>query len=505
MIANRPGITLEEALPSFGFETRPGLRREAVVKRTTLPPPPGSLPLDPASAQETVPVYLIGNPLPEAEPPMGGPIYEGFFEAAVDSEHLYVYDPEVYIFFCRAVVEMIERLAPDWQPDLIHCNDWHTGLIPAYVQVGKNRAERRAGVMAGQVEGRVTERPATLFTIHNLAYQGDFPHWDWYRTGLPESLYAVEGLEFYGRWTFMKGGLLFADRVNTVSPTYAREIRTPEYGCGLDGLMQTLNAEGRLSGILNGIDTRTFDPQHDPYLPARYGPQNPEGKAACKAALLAELGLPDNGLPVIGMVTRLADQKGLDLIAAVAEQILDIPVQLIVLGQGDARYQRLLAGLQERRPGQVYARIAFDVALAQRIYAGSDLFLMPSRFEPCGLGQMIALRYGTLPIVRATGGLADSIHDFDPVTPETAPLASCGGGNGFVFTDYTPEALLATVRRAVAVWQDAGIRDRLVHVALTSDLAWERSAQRYVELYCHALAASQKNTHHHGWVSGSDS
>jgi starch synthase len=459
MVMDRPGIELHEATPQFALEfnastVNPNTPQCVSVYETHLPSPRG----EGIAPGERVPVYLIGNPAPER--PDGG-----YFAQAVDSAHVYVYDPQVYIFFCRAVLEMLEHLSPTWQPDVIHCNDWHTGLIPVYAR------EQNAALP-------VASRAATVFTIHNLAYQGDFGPDAWHYTGLPNRLYAVEGLEFYGRWTFMKGGLWFAERVNTVSPTYAREIQTREYGVGLDGLMRTLWEEGKLSGILNGIDTDTFDPQHDPCLPAHYSAADPSGKAACKSALQKELGLPVCDHAIIGMVTRLADQKGLDLIAAIAEQILQLPVQMVVLGQGDKGYEQLFTELQARNPTQMHARIAFDTALAQRIYAGSDLFLMPSRFEPCGLGQMIALRYGTLPIVRATGGLADTIRDYRP-EPDN-------DGNGFVFTDYTREALYATVERAVAVWQDTGARAQLVHRALTSDLAWERSAQEYVRLYADA-------------------
>jgi starch synthase len=249
--------------------------------------------------------------------------------------------------------------------------------------------------------------------------------------------------------------------------------------------MQALHQQGKLSGILNGIDYTEFNPATDPHIPCHYSLHDPSGKAPCKAALQAELGLPqDDTKAIIGIVSRLAEQKGLDLMTAIMEPILALPVQFVLLGTGDDAYEQFFTDLQARYPQQVRARIAFDVALAQRIYAGSDLFLMPSRFEPCGLGQMFSLRYGTIPIVRATGGLADTVHDFDP---NTRP-----DGNGFVFRDYTAKALLRTVQRAVAAYAEKASWQTLVLRALASDFSWTRSAQKYVQLYADARAEPQK-------------
>ncbi len=461
MIELRHDIEIQVATPVFTFQDATGKVRHVSVGMTHLPETTRKT----APDGNRVPVYLVGNPDPERPG-------AGFFQKAVDSAHVYVYDPEVYIFFCRAVLEMLERLTPEWQPDVIHCNDWHTGLIPVY-----------AREFAAKLP--VADRAATVFTIHNLAYQGNFPRAQWYLTGLPDRVFSVEGLEYYGQWTFMKGGLWYAERNNTVSPNYAKEIQTPEYGVGLDGLMRTLAAQGRLNGILNGIDTDLFDPEHDPHIAANYTADDLGGKARCKAALQSELGLAVGDHAIISMVTRLADQKGLDLVAAAAEQILELPVQMVILGQGDPGYEQLFTELQARNPTKMHARVAFDTELAQRIYAGSDLFLMPSRFEPCGLGQMIALRYGTIPIVRATGGLADTIHDFDPTERPN--------GNGFVFTEYTCEALFATIRRALETWQNEELRMQLVRRALASDLSWERSAIQYVKLYHEAETTHRKS------------
>ncbi len=408
-----------------------------------------------------IPVLLIGN--------IGAGDRPGYFEEATDSSRVYSLRPEPYVFFCRAVLETIRHLTDGWRPDLLHCNDWQSGLVPVLART------------AYRDDPKINSA-AALFTIHNLAYQGNFERHDWAANGLSDSLYDVNAMEFYSGWSFMKGGVTFSDRVNTVSETYAKEIQTPEYGSGLDGLMRTLAHTGRLSGILNGIDYEEYDPETDPRIPAHYGPQNLEGKAACKAALQKELDLSVNSaVPLIGLVSRLADQKGLDLIHAIVEQMLSLPVQFSVLGTGDLGYEAFFRQLQKRFPGQVHARIGFDVSLAQRIYAGSDLFLMPSRFEPCGLGQMMALRYGTIPIVRATGGLADSIHGIGS--------GNSADANGFVFREYLPQELLECIVRANGMFHRTAEWKRLVRRAMKCDFSWNRSAARYEALYLEAIMA----------------
>jgi starch synthase len=478
LVMTNPEYAAEDILPGFSVPIRAGVTERAYVKRTCLhvgdpaddPPAEDAGTADPPP--NAVPVYLIANTPPYALPGTNAPPHPGYFQQAVSSQTVYTFEPEPYIFFCRAVLEMLAHLEPVWKPDILHCNDWHAGLVPVFARTFYADTPAIADAV-------------TVFTIHNLAYQGNFGREHWKATGLPDSLYNINGLEFYGKWSFMKGGLIFAEKVNTVSPRYAREIQTPDYGSGLHGLMQTLNQQGKLSGILNGIDYTKFNPATDPHIPCHFSVHDPSGKAQCKAALQAELGLPqDSTKAVIGIVSRLAEQKGLDLMTAAMEPILALPAQFVLLGTGDAAYEAFFTGLQARYPRQVRARIAFDVDLAQRIYAGSDLFLMPSRFEPCGLGQMISLRYGTIPIVRATGGLADTVHDYDPNTkPE---------GNGFVFRDYTARALLKTVQRAVAAYGDKASWQTLVLRALGSDFSWERSARKYAGLYTAAQAEPQK-------------
>ena len=488
MIETDPKYHVQDALQEYPVPIRPGLVETAFVKQTSIPlsieiqrvaeAPAGlssSMDVDAnGTGQDSIPVYLIGSPLPSADAPDNAfpeARRSGYFQDATRSQKVYTLESDPYIFFCRAALEMLTRLEPAWTPDVLHCNDWHTGLIPLYARefYRENPAIRNA---------------ATVFTIHNLAYQGNFDRDSWYKTGLPDDLFSVDGLEFYGQWTFLKGAVQFADQVNTVSENYAREIQTPEYGCGLDGLMRFKAQDGRLSGIINGIDYEEHDPAADPRLPHPFSMDVPGGKAQCKQALQAHFGLPQKeDAPLIGLISRLADQKGLDLIHQVAEQMLALPVQFVLLGTGDPFYEAYFRDLQTRFPDQVRACIAFDIDLAQRLYAASDLFLMPSRFEPCGLGQMFALRYGAVPIVRATGGLADTVHDFEwDLRPN---------GNGFVFSDYSSEALLTTVQRAVHTWQNPAARKRLLMCALASDFSWHKSARKYAELYTQAA-----NAHH---------
>lgn len=398
-----------------------------------------------------VPVYLISAP---------------YFDESVDSRSVYVPGSEPYAFFSRAVLEMLCAMKPAWTPDVIHCNDWHTGMLPVYKSVLYSHDE-------------AISRAASVFTIHNLAYQGEFDYSVLDEIGLPGWLYTMDKLECYGKVNFLKAGIVFSDVVSTVSPTYACEIQTDEYGCRLQGLLSYMNDLGRLRGILNGIDYDEFDPACDARICSSYSYADASGKAKNKRALQKAMGLPtDTKVPVIGMVSRLADQKGLDLIYDSASKMMKLGVQLVVLGTGDQRYEEFFSKLESKYPGQVKANIGFDMKLAQQIYAGSDMFLMPSRFEPCGLGQLISLRYGTLPIVRKTGGLADTILNYAPGNELS---------NGFVFEEYTPAAFMKAVKRAVETFGDKKEWKRLVATALSSDYSWCAQAQRYVDFYREAV------------------
>jgi starch synthase len=314
----------------------------------------------------------------------------------------------------------------------------------------------------------------SLLTIHNLGYQGLFPPEVLAELDLDPSLLGIDGLEFYGQVSLLKGGIRFADHVSTVSPTYCREIQTPAYGVGLDGLLRARHP--RLHGILNGLDGKLWNPATDRTLPTRYSAARLSGKAACKAALQGELGLTvAPQLPLAAMITRLDPQKGLDLLLEAWQGLLARGLQLVILGTGHPVYEQRLQDLAAATPGQVAVTTAFNDGLARRIYAASDLFLMPSRYEPCGLGQLIALRYGSVPLVHATGGLADTIHD---------PRETPGRGNGFAFREFSVPALLATLDRLLALYRsDPPGWQALVKRGMRQDFSWQRAADRYLELY----------------------
>ncbi len=352
-----------------------------------------------------------------------------------------------------------------WQPAVVHSHDWHAALTSAYLAFGPT-------------QGR---RVASVYTVHNLAYQGVFAPIHFFDLGLPTHAFSVNGLEFHGQLSFMKAGLYFADHITTVSPTYAREIQTPEQGCGLDGLLRARAHD--LSGILNAVDESVWNPASDPAIPHRFDAQKLAGKARCKAALQQELGLaPEPDAPLFGVVSRLTEQKGLHLVLAVLDALIARGGQLVVLGNGDAALE---AAFRERAfsyPQAVSVRIGYDEAYAHRIFAAIDVTLVPSRFEPCGLTQMYGLKYGSLPLVHRVGGLADTVVDC-----ALEHLAD-GTANGFVFDDFTPEALDRAMRRALALYERKsewrGVRQR----AMQQPLGWDQAAAQYVALYRRLLA-----------------
>jgi len=376
---------------------------------------------------------------------------------------------ERFIFFCRGGLEALLSLGePDrapWRPHVVHCHDWQTGLVPVYL-----RTLYRDHPSLGRI--------ATLFTIHNLAYQGVFWHYDMPMTGLGWDLFTPAGLEFYGKLNFLKGGLVFSDLLNTVSRTYAREIRTPAFGSGLEGVLEERSHD--LHGVVNGIDYEVWNPAKDPAIAQPYSADDPGGKAACRGALRAELGLETVPGPVVGIVTRLVEQKGMDLVLQALPGILAEGCQLVLLGSGDANLEAAFVESAQRHPGRVAVRIGYEAELAHRIYAGADCFLMPSRFEPCGLGQLIALRYGTVPVVRRTGGLTDTVTEFDPARR---------AGTGFTLDAFAVDALLDAVRRAASAYRQPALWKALVRNAMAEDFSWEASAREYVTLYGKALKA----------------
>jgi len=364
-----------------------------------------------------------------------------------------------FAFFCRAILEAMPHIG--FFPDVLHLNDWQTGLAAALLKTQYAASADYA-------------RIRSVFSIHNLKYQGLFA---WReiagRLGLDDRYFTYEYLEFYGCISCMKGGLVFADRLCTVSPTYAEEIKTPFYGENLDGLLRA--RENTLSGILNGLDYTIFDPSNDRFLAQHFDADHLEGKLLCKRALQKECGLEERDVPLIGMIARLSTQKGLDLVERVLGDILKNDVQIVFLGKGDRRFVDMLNWANWRYPKRVHARIELDEGLAHRIYAGADLFLMPSQFEPCGLSQLIALRYGCVPIVRETGGLKDTIVPYNLFTDE---------GNGFSFANYNAHEMLDTISRAVNYWTtDKAMWQRMMLRGMADRFDWQKPAKAYLALY----------------------
>ncbi len=375
-----------------------------------------------------------------------------------DNDRAWPDNPLRFALFSQAIVEISQNRAQlNWQPDIVHCHDWQTGLVPALLELSG-------------------KRPATVFTVHNLAYQGNIMQSVYTELNLPPALFHDNGLEFWGQASFIKGGLAYADRVNTVSIGYASEITTPAFGNGMEGILRSRG--DRLSGILNGIDINDWNPATDPYLPQNYNAQTLDKKSSNKTALQELMGLPvDTSLPVLGVISRLAEQKGIDILIDAISAMANERFQLVVLGSGETSLQLKLESLQHRLPGKVSVKIGFNESWSRLIESGSDIFLMPSRYEPCGLNQMYSLRYGTLPVVTNVGGLADTVTDCDK-NPETA--------NGFVIEAATSAALEAGIGRALTVYQDKSRWRTLQQNGMALNFSWDASAARYHELYARA-------------------
>ena len=365
---------------------------------------------------------------------------------------------ERFAEFARAAIELAKQL---WLPDVIHCHDWQSALVPVLLR------------MAYSADAHFSAIPV-VFTIHNMGYHGLFPREVLARIGLPDSLFRIDALEFFGRVNYLKGALLFSDYLTTVSRKYAQEIQTTEYGHGLDGVVRT--RADHLVGILNGVDYSVWNPEVDTLIAARYSAKDLGGKQICKRDLLAQFQLPEENLerPLIGIVSRFADQKGFDLIGQIADVLMEEDLAIVALGAGEAKHERMFRELSQQFPEKLSVKIAYDNTLAHKIEAGADMFLMPSRYEPCGLNQIYSLRYGTVPVVRATGGLDDTIEPFDPASER---------GTGFKFSEYTGAALLAALREALAAYADKGGWRRLQVNGMAKDFSWNASALEYGRLY----------------------
>lgn len=448
----RRGLEVRVAIPRYGSVNLTGVSRRPGIGRFDLPF---------NGRQERVRLDAVQ--------------IDGFEVVLIDNEHYVSARPGIYgypddghrfTFFARAALESARVL--DWCPDVIHCHDWHTGLIPNWLRTTDRHAPEFADT-------------ASVFTIHNLEYQGHFDSSVLETAGL-----APDGLiphptraDLSNVFVFMARGILFADKINTVSPCYAREILTPDFGHDLDPLLR--DRETDLHGILNGIDIEACNPAADPHLASHYALETLQRRAPNKAALQQAVGLPvQPDTPLLGMVTRLAEHKGLDLLLASLPHTLDRGAQLVVLGIGEPRYEEALREMALAHPDQVAAAIRFDNPLASQIYAGSDIFLMPSRHEPCGLGQLIAMRYGSVPVVRATGGLADTVEDVD---------SSTDTGVGFVFHRYDPIDFFGAVARALQLYRIPDVWTRIIQRGMSRDSSWDTSATAYERLYAEALTA----------------
>lgn len=449
----RLGADVRMVLPLYRAVRERGLEMHPVERDVQIPLGPRQLRADilETGPSEGVPVFLIEREDLYERPNLYGNSWGDYYD-----------NLERYAFFCHAALR-VPGGASFW-PDIIHCHDWQTGLIPALVKGPYAHARELRGV-------------STVFTIHNLGYQGLFPQEGFGVTGLPKDrFFHPGGLEYWGNVSLLKAGIVYSDAITTVSPTYAREIQGPEYGLGMEGVLQ--GRAHALTGILNGIDTRAWDPATDAHLPEMYSPRDMKGKGACKAALAREMGLdPVLGTgqrPLLGMISRLDAQKGLDLVLSVLEQVLAMDVGLAILGSGEEAIQEGLKGFAARYRGKIGLRIGFDDSLAHRIMAGSDVFLIPSRYEPCGLTQMYALRYGTIPVVRATGGLADTVSEFDEASAQ---------GNGFRFAPYESKAFLDAVARAVRLYGRKALWEKARANGMAADFSWDRSAAQYMALY----------------------
>src|SRR4030042_2674906 len=398
---------------------------------------------------EDIPVYLIERDDMYDRPYLYGNKRGDFYDTI-----------ERFSFFSHAALRLSEDLG--FTPDIIHCNDWQTGIVPALLK-GPYKTSRSLS------------NSSSLFTIHNMGYQGIFPREKLPITGLPEAgFFHPEGLEYWGKISLLKAGIVYSDAITTVSPTYAMEIQTPEYGMGMEGILR--RRSGSLYGILNGVDYNEWDPSRDHHLASYYSKKSISGKVMCKEALIKEMDLDPSviNLPLLGLISRLDSQKGLDILVKILDNVLNLDIGMVLLGSGDEGIQNAFRKAAERHKGRIAIYIGFNESLAHRIMAGIDLILIPSRYEPWGLTQMYALRYGTVPLVRATGGLNDTVEPFDEKTIK---------GNGFKFVPYDAKALLDKIELAIRIFRDKKVWKQLMVNGMSADFSWDISAKAYVGLY----------------------
>ena len=468
---------LPKAIRELGHEILLVLPKYATVEKAGLPLEKVAMaPISVEVGAETLPLGVWRGTLPGSAVPIyfldNPDLFGGGVYADPDAGSPHTDNTRRFVAFSLGSLELLRALG--WRPDVFHLNDNHVALIPLYL---KHR----------YTEDEVLGGAATLITIHNLAYQGTCPKENLALMGLPEELaYPGSSLEFYGQLNPLKAGLVESDLINTVSETYAEEIQTEAFGAGLDPVLRSRRAT--LHGILNGADYSVWDPRVDRLIPHTYGPDRMEGKRKNKTALLKKLGLPSRAsvkIPVIGLISRLVEQKGFDIIEPALPDLMAMNLQMVMLGTGEEKYHRVVTEMAERHPKKLAVRLAFDNELAHLIEAGSDMFLMPSRFEPSGLNQIYSLRYGTVPIVRATGGLADTVVDDG---------AKRGSGTGFVFREYKPAALVDAVRRAVDTYGDRRAWTALVQRGMEKDFSWGTSAKKYAALYLEAMGLARERT-----------
>jgi starch synthase len=453
--------SLPRALHRLGVDVKVGLPYYRVIKDKNMPATQALAGLEIPLGDLVLPCKVL-----ETRTKEGIPVYFFEREDLFDRPQLYgnaggdYYDNlERFSFFCRAAVLFAKRIGFPF--DVVHCHDWQTGLVPAYIKsIYRNDP--------------FFSNAASVFTIHNIGYQGLFPRTKLDVCGIPPWEFQLDGIEYWGNISLLKAGLIYSDTLTTVSPRHSEEIQTPEFGRGMEGVLKKRARD--LHGILNGADYSVWDPAKDPHIVAPYKPGAMEGKNKNKLALVEEMGLNPllKAQPVLGMISRLSSQKGCDLLVEILEKLVKLDVGLVILGSGEEKYESIVVHLARRHKDRVAVRIGFDDPLAHRIIAGADILLVPSLYEPCGLTQMYALRYGTVPVVRATGGLDDTIVEFDPEENK---------GNGFKFGPFEANSFLTAIRRATDAFKDRDTWQRLIQNGMKEDFSWDRSARRYLEIY----------------------